>query len=131
MDCLKCKKPAPSNVIGFSGIKSWVCPDCEVVKLQDELHKLYQTGAPGRFVYVSDLTNNLDKVNQYFTESVALTNPFCSITLTTPEGCSQLAGAYDGAYIDRGCVTEDHLGLIVLSPQGFVKWVDGTTQYVE
>lgn len=130
MICSKCSAPAPNNLISFNN-STWTCPSCESVKLQEELHKLYKIGQPARYLYISDLSNNLDKVSSYFTESVSMENPLCTITLTSPEGCPHLKGHFDGVYIDRGCVTEADLRCVLLTNDGYVKWVEGTSQIID
>lgn len=131
MNCSKCAIASPSNVYMFPGTK-WLCEKCVAppATVQSEIAVHYRTGLPGRYLYVSELSNNLDKVQNYIIENIPLNNPYCSITLVEPPGLEQLTTAYDGVYFDRNCLSASQKSLIQLAPFAFVKEVDPITQMV-
>lgn len=122
MQCKSCKKDAPSNVASLN--KDWYCPECTRSELKYELAGLYVSGVPGRYVYVSKDAASLDKIQEYFLTNIEMTNPFCSIALTFPEGIDQLHGSWDGIYCDRGAATEEELQKINLNQFGQIRYVD-------
>ena len=82
-------------------------------------------------VYISDLSNNLDKINKHFKECVDLDNPFCTITLTLVDGISRLSGGYDVVFIDNDINGKDSLlNALDIKPSGVVKWVEPIKQLV-
>ena len=131
MKCEKCETIAPENLAAIG--KVWVCEECacEPVHLFEELHNQYRKLGPGRYVYISELTNNLDKAAQYFMEEVNMDNPFCTVTLVMPEGLNQLSGPYDVVYIDTGCMEEQKVrNQVLIADFGMLRLVNPTTQMV-
>lgn len=127
LKCQKCDKPGPGNVLVMHAA-SWICDDCHTRYLKDELLDLYNQGIPGRYLYVSELTVNLEKVRQFFVESVDLNNPHCSIVLVTPWSIPQLQTDFDGVYIDRDSCSPTDMEQIRMHDFGYLKMVDPTTQ---
>ena len=114
MNCEYCKSSAPENIKLIS--KTWVCPICTekpfvgFVPLKVELGAKYdsciQLDKTVRLVYISDISNNLWKIEQYFKESVAHNRP-CTITLILADAYDRLVGEYDGVYIDNDIIDKD------------------------
>lgn len=128
MKCSKCETAAPENLVAFPSTP-WICEKCSETKdLLAELTKIYTSGYPGRYLYISEFTNNLDKVQTYFLNNLDMNNPYCSVTLSSPIGIIMLPRAFDGVYIDKGSLTEAEQSLINLVPGAFIKYVDPTTQ---
>lgn len=93
-------------------------------------HNCIQVGGV-KMVYISDLSNNLDKINKHFKECVDLDNPFCTITLTLVDGISRLSGGYDVVFIDNDINGKDSLlNALDIKPSGVVKWVEPIKQLV-
>lgn len=132
MECVKCGAPAPKKVLSFSN--KWTCPDCckAPTKLIDALKLLYNSGVPGRYVYVSELSNNLSKVKNSFIEGLELNNPYCTIYLTLPDGVPHLSGKFDTIFIDSGFAsTKEVQDLNLLEEFGEVMWVDPTSMEID
>jgi hypothetical protein len=130
MNCTKCKIESPTNVISIS--KEWLCADCNVSKdsLKTEIAELYKSGKPGHYLYISELTNNLDKIQEFFKTGMALDNPFCTVTLALPNHLGMLMIPFDGIYIDKDCVVIDDLLKLKVKEHTFIKWVEPITQIV-
>lgn len=136
MKCKHCGLESPENVVAIR--KEWNCAIClenpfeKFVPLKIELEERYHDSKPGRYVYISDLSNNLSKIEHHFKEAVDLNNPLCTITLVHPEGVNKLQGVYDGVYIDKDLNDKDVLvEMIELSSRAYVKLVEPTRQCVE
>lgn len=134
--CKHCGKESPENVIAIR--KEWNCAIClenpfdKFIPLKIELEERYHDTKPGRYVYISDLSNNLSKIQHHFEECVELDNPATTITLVHPEGVDQLVGIYDGVYIDKDLNDKEFLvDMIELSSRGYVKLVEPIRQCVE
>lgn len=131
MQCIKCNIEAPSN-LSIINSSEWVCENCAsntrtVLRyLSDE----YKRGIPGRFVYISELTNNLDKVQQLFRAEMDMNNPFCTVVLTSPIGMGMLRGKFDTVFVDKDSVPAELIGLISLEDFGKIYWVDPVTQQI-
>lgn len=131
MVCSKCGIAAPDNLLALGGV--WACDNCASPPkhITHELHDQYNKEGPGRYLYISELTNNLDKVAQYFTEEVDMSNPYGTVTLVVPEGIDQLQGQYDAIYLDSGSMNEQEvINRIRLADFGLFKLVNPTTQIV-
>jgi len=138
MNCTYCKVEAPENVRFLKD--SYVCPICtekpfvNYLPLKEELLQIYNNcrQVSGiKLLYISDLSNNLSKINQYFRESVDLNNPWCTITLTFPSGIDKLNGGYDGVYIDNDINDKDSLiNSIDIKDTGYVKFVEPIKQTI-
>jgi hypothetical protein len=108
MNCENCKIEAPETLRSLT--PTWLCPICtekpfeHFLPLKTVMQTIYeeckQLNQQVKMVYVSDLDNNLDKINKHFRESVMLDNPFCTITLTLPNGVPLLNGPYDFIFVD-------------------------------
>jgi hypothetical protein len=131
MKCIKCSIEAPSNLLALGGV--WTCTICAnpAIPLSIELSDQYSKEGPGKYLYMSDLTNNLDKIARFFHEKVDMNNPYASITLVVPEALDQLQGQYDAVYMDTGIMNEEELkSKIRIADFGIVKLVNPTTQMV-
>lgn len=131
MKCAKCEKEAPENLLAIGRV--WTCESCAspAIPLSIELADQYSKEGPGRYMYVSELTNNLDKIARFFHEEVDMSNPYATITLVVPEALEQLQGQFDVVYMDTGCVTiQDLMNKIQIADFGVVKLVNPTTQMV-
>lgn len=74
----------------------------EKPKLVNELVRLYNLGIPAKILYISDLTNNLSKVQAHMKENVDFSlNKPVSITLSTIEGFPLLQAHYDVVFLDH------------------------------
>ena len=136
MKCKHCNNDSGNNVVSIR--KEWTCPICienpfdKFVPLKIELEERYHDSKPGRYVYISDLSNNLSKIQRHFEECVDLNNLLCTVTLVHPEGVNQLQGVYDGVYVDKDINDKDVLiDMIELSSRGYVKLVEPIRQCVE
>jgi hypothetical protein len=129
MNCTKCSVEAPTNIMAFPGTK-WTCSAClspPKATVLEELKSLYVSGMPGRFIYVSDFTGNLDKAQRFFIENLDMDNPHCIIYLTLPVGLVHLTNGFDGAYIERDAVSPTELAKIQMNEGAFLKWTDPST----
>lgn len=121
MNCSHCSASAPENLITIT--KTWICPICtkkpfeNFFPLKTVMQTIYQeckqASQQVKLVYVSDLDNNLDKINKHFRECVDLNNPLCTITLTRPSGVSMLHGPYDYVFLDSDMIDIPELLLSV------------------
>ena len=129
MNCSKCETEAPSNISLFPG-NVYTCGEClkKNKNIAHELADIYMLGFPGRYLYISELTNNLDKVQNYLIETIPMDHPFCTITLVEPAGLSHVTGAFDIVYIDQNAVSPAEVEHIELAEHGVVKYVNPTTQ---
>lgn len=136
MKCLYCTSDSPENLLLIS--KSWTCPTClekphkDFLPLKVELSSKYKECRQvegTRLLYISDLENNLWKIEKYFNECLDLDNPYCTITLSLVDHIDRLVGDFDGVYIDRDI--NDKEGLINHLPIkefGYVKFVEPIRQ---
>jgi hypothetical protein len=133
--CIKCGSQSPENVIPTPSCgNTWKCPNCikEPVLLIDVLKAAYTSGFPGHYLYISEFTNNLDKVNQSFVEGVEFNNPACTITLVLPEGVGHLRREYDAIFVDSGLSSVDDLNEILpLEEWGEIHFVHPTTMEIQ
>lgn len=132
MNCSRCDVKAPEKLRTIGN--EWLCPDCTAVptKIIDVLKILYNSGVPGRYAYISEFTNNLDKVKNAFIERQALNNPYCTIYLSLPDGARHLQGRFDTIFVDRGFMTVNEiLSLNLLDEFGEITWVDPTSQEID
>lgn len=132
MHCSKCRVEAPENLISLT--TEWLCEQCgsSALHLLQELRLRYESPEPARYVYLSELSNNLDKVAEFFKTQIPLNNPFCSVTLCMPHAMRLVHGAYDGVYADKGAATAEEIqALIKLKPTSFIAFVEPSTQILE
>lgn len=132
MNCKRCDKPAPNKIISITD--NWTCPDCARApsKLVDVLKILYNSGVPGRYAYISELTNNLDKIRRVFIERQSLDNPYCVIYLSLPDGASYLQGKFDTIFVDSGFASYDDIAkLDLLDEFGEIVWINPTSQELD
>lgn len=133
---MKCSKCGVEHQAGNVVSLNWVCNGCSERPPQEVFHhleSLYKRGAPSRYLYVSGKVGNLQKVQQHFTESVEMDNPFCTVTLVRPEGVFMLSTTFDGIFLDLNCMAEGDMEEVrmVLAPEGsFVRYVDPDTLIV-
>lgn len=139
MNCCYCKTEAPKNIIFLR--KEWVCPDCLLKPFEDffplktVMEQIYasckQVNRYVKLLYISELDNNLDKINKHFHECVNLDSPFCLITLTLLSGTYLLQGTYDFVFIDNDLNgKEELLNSIDIAPDGEVFYVEPIKQTV-
>ena len=131
LTCSKCGDLAPSNVSLLPG-KILTCDPCSrKLTLFEELRCAYVSGMPGRYLYISELSNNLDKLSAFFQTDINMSNPFCKIILTMPMGIAHLHTKFDTIYIDTGCISSGDASLLPLEEFGLIKWVNATTMELE
>lgn len=138
MNCSSCKISAPQNLLLI--FKSWTCPTCQEklldgnIPLKAELEQLYSNCrqvAGTRLLYISDLDNNLWKIEQHFKEGVALDNPYCTVHLAKPDTVDQLRGSFDIVFIDNDILGKDELlNHLDIKPSGMVCWIEPIKQVV-
>lgn len=130
-ECVRCRAPAPPNLYRFDHKVSWRCEKCSAVHLKDELSFKYNNGQPGRYLYISDMTNNLAKIRQHFLENMDMTNPSCAVILVTPVSLKGVHGEFDVVYVDKGSITEpSEFDIIKLKEGGKFVIVDPTSQNI-
>lgn len=138
MTCEYCRKTAPDNVKALK--ESWICPVCVEkpfdnyiplkVEIEDKYRGCIQVSKTVRLVYISDLSNNLDKIRNHWREHMSHDKP-CTITLLYPDAYGTLVGEYDGIYIDADILDREMLAnAINIAPDGYVKYVEPTKQLV-
>lgn len=138
MNCEYCKISAPENVTFIRPV--YICPICQekpfvgFVPLKVELGVKYdsctQVNKTTRLLYISDLENNLWKIEQYWKESMMHDKP-CTITLILASAYDKLVGEYDGVYIDNDIPDKEMLvNAINIAPDGWVKFVEPIKQAV-
>jgi hypothetical protein len=98
--------------------------------LKDVLINLYREERlePARFLYISEFTNNLDKVRDELIENVELSHPYCNVTLLLPSAVHRLFLSYNGVFYDKDSIPSGELDTIKLRTNGFKRAVDPTTQ---
>lgn len=138
LNCSICQIVAPENLTFLK--ESWICPLCAdkplegSLLLKDEMERLYHNcrrQESTKLLYISDLSNNLSKINNHFKECVDLDNPFCTITLTLVEGIDRLNGGYDVVFIDQDINGKDGIvNALDIKPTGVVKFVEPIKQII-
>ena len=117
MNCEICKTEKPLNLLTIS--KSWVCPICAekpldgTMPLKSALEQLYhdckQVSETVKLLYISDLENNLYKINEHFAENVNWDAPMCTVTLARADTYDLLPGPYKHIFIDNDIIDKDLL----------------------
>jgi hypothetical protein len=128
--CKVCKVEAPANVLLFRNV-SWICENCmDRPLLKDVLVQLYREDRlePARYIYISEFTNNLDKIRDQLIENVELSHPYCNVTLMLPAAVHRLFLSYNGVFYDKDCIPDGELETVKLRANGFKRAVDPTTQ---
>jgi hypothetical protein len=129
--CVDCKQPSPEGVRHLC--KLWVCEACKAkdrITLPELMVSRYVSELPGRYLYISEFTNNLEKVQSAVLDSSDIHNPFITIFLTEPEGIPHLRGKFDEIYYDRDCITPTMAHSLPLNEFGELRAVDPTTQLI-
>lgn len=136
--CDYCKVEAPLTLSFLK--ESWTCPLCAEKPLEDTLslkalmeqmyHDCRQVEGT-RLLYISDIDNNLWKIQQHFKECVDMDNPNCTITLTRPEHVEKLPGIFHRVFIDSDILDKDILiNSVDIDYRGMVFYVEPVKQNV-
>jgi hypothetical protein len=124
MKCAGCDNESPVNVLSFNKAAAWICPMCDVqTHIFDHVHSM----PLGNYLYVSEFTNNLDKLAMYYSEHI---NTPMTITLSLPEGLLDLHGPYSGIYVDEKSLSLTEAEKIPRTSDAFIKLVHPTTQRI-
>lgn len=123
MICANCSIESPPNLVLFRTVKEWLCPSCDTIHLFQHIASM----PIGNYLYISEFTNNLDKLAIHYAENI---NHPMTITLCLPDGVDDIYGPYTGIYCDTGILSDIKLNSIHKTADAFIKSVHPTTQRI-